>query len=124
MNLAEHAEHKWSQTGRCVYCDDCRVRLYQGKLPPRGKQKEFATETDDALETARAQFAAKVKKEWDERTPEQQTAFDQGKASYVPGDSIMDRMRRGNPYKGTDLAKWFNMGWQNAETAHFEDQES
>ena len=29
-----HIDHTWKQVGRCVYCDDCGVRLYQGKLPP------------------------------------------------------------------------------------------
>ena len=32
--LVPHMGHKWKQVGRCVYCDDCAARLYQGKLPP------------------------------------------------------------------------------------------
>ena len=31
--LYEHADCKWSQVGRCVYCDDHGVRLYQGDMP-------------------------------------------------------------------------------------------
>jgi hypothetical protein len=31
--IAEHVPHKWKQVGRCVYCDDCKTRLYQGRLP-------------------------------------------------------------------------------------------
>jgi hypothetical protein len=124
MNTADlsfHADHKWAQKSRCVYCETCQVRLYQGKLPPAGEQKEFATSLDKVLDKAREEVRAKRKKEWDERTPEQMAAYEQGKASYVPGESIMDRMERPNPYKGTDLAKWFNMGWSNAEGEHFEE---
>lgn len=32
--LAQHDEHAWKQVGRCVYCDDCGERLYQGTIPP------------------------------------------------------------------------------------------
>ena len=31
--FAHHAPHKWKQVGRCVWCHDCNVRLYQGTLP-------------------------------------------------------------------------------------------
>jgi hypothetical protein len=31
--FAFHMPHRWKQVGRCVYCDDCGVRLYQGTLP-------------------------------------------------------------------------------------------
>ena len=31
--LTEHQEHEWRQIGRCVYCQPCNVRLYQGTLP-------------------------------------------------------------------------------------------
>jgi hypothetical protein len=119
VNLADHADHTWSQKGRCVYCDTCKVRLYQGKLPVPGQQKNYATATDAVLNAAREHVLARVTKEWDERTPEQTAVWEQGRASYVMGESIMDRMRRGNPYKDTPLAKWFNLGWQNAENAHF-----
>lgn len=122
MNLSEHAGHNWSQQGRCVYCDTCNVRLYQGKLPAPGKQKEEAEAIDKMLDGVRAKVEAKVKKEWDERTPEQHKAWEEGRASYVAGESILDRMRRGNPYKGTDLASWFNLGWQNAETDYYQQE--
>ena len=124
MNLADHGDHKWSQQGRCVYCDTCGVRLFQGKLPAPGKQKEMASDTDTMLAAARAKFEAKTKKEWDERTPEQNQAWEDGRASYIEGESVMDRMRRGNPHKGTDLAKWHNMGWTNAEFAYYERRDS
>lgn len=29
----EHAGHVWEQVGRCVYCHDCGLRLYQGRIP-------------------------------------------------------------------------------------------
>lgn len=32
-----HIDHAWKQVGRCVYCDDCGERLYQGSLPPDRK---------------------------------------------------------------------------------------
>jgi len=32
-NIAKHNEHAWKQIGRCVYCDDCGERLYQGRIP-------------------------------------------------------------------------------------------
>lgn len=32
---------EWSQVGRCVYCDKCHHRLYQGTLP-EGKRKPCA----------------------------------------------------------------------------------
>jgi len=35
--LAEHEEHEWRQIGRCVYCQPCNVRLYQGTLPKSRK---------------------------------------------------------------------------------------
>lgn len=124
MDLAAHADHKWSQQGRCVYCDTCGVRLYQGKLPAPGKQKEEAESIDRLLADARAKFEAKTKKEWDERTPEQHKAWEEGKASYIDGESVLDRMERGNPYKGTPLAAWFNRGWTNAEFAYYERQRS
>lgn len=31
--LEIHEAHTWRQVGRCVYCDDCGERLYQGYLP-------------------------------------------------------------------------------------------
>lgn len=31
--LASHEGHQWKQIGRCVYCHDCDVRLYQGTIP-------------------------------------------------------------------------------------------
>jgi len=31
--LGRHASHTWKQIGRCVYCDDCKTRLYQGQIP-------------------------------------------------------------------------------------------
>jgi hypothetical protein len=37
--LAEHEEHDWRQVGRCVYCQSCDVRLYQGTLPANRKPK-------------------------------------------------------------------------------------
>jgi len=40
--LAEHQEHEWRQIGRCVYCQPCNVRLYQGTLPPNRKPKRSA----------------------------------------------------------------------------------
>lgn len=27
------ADHAWEQVGRCVYCTDCKRRLYQGTIP-------------------------------------------------------------------------------------------
>jgi len=120
MNLSDHAEHVWSQQGRCVWCDDCGIRLYQGKLPARGEQKEHATDIDNVLAPLRKKVEEKSKKAWEERTPEQNAAFEEGRASYVPGESIMDRMKRGNPYKGTDLAAWHNRGWQNAENDYYQ----
>src|SRR6266702_2094025 len=32
VDLARHADHKLSKHGRCVYCDTCNVRLYQGLM--------------------------------------------------------------------------------------------
>jgi hypothetical protein len=37
-NIEPHYPHTWRQVGRCVYCDDCGVRLYQGRLPADRKQ--------------------------------------------------------------------------------------
>lgn len=37
--LAEHQDHEWRQIGRCVYCQPCNERLYQGTLPPEKKGK-------------------------------------------------------------------------------------
>jgi len=122
-NLSSHADHTWSQHGRCVYCDDCDIRLYQGKLPARGDQKANAKSIDDILDATREKIIAKDKKEWEERSLDQEAAFEAGKASYVPGESIMDRMRRGNPHKGTNLAVWYNRGWQNAEGEYFSSKE-
>lgn len=31
--LELHEAHTWKQVGRCVYCNDCSERLYQGWLP-------------------------------------------------------------------------------------------
>jgi len=31
--IAEHDDHAWQQVGRCVYCHDCGLRLYQGTMP-------------------------------------------------------------------------------------------
>ena len=31
--IARHDDHTWEQVGRCVYCDDCGQRLYQGRIP-------------------------------------------------------------------------------------------
>jgi hypothetical protein len=46
-----HAAHTWKQVSRCVYCDDCGVRLYQGTLPadrrkPRKPPPEPAATTE------------------------------------------------------------------------------
>jgi hypothetical protein len=35
--LELHEAHTWKQVGRCVYCDDCQERLYQGRLPAERK---------------------------------------------------------------------------------------
>ena len=123
MDLGSHKDHKWKQVGRCVYCEVCNMRLYQGRLPAPGKQEEMATGLDDVLAAARAKVEKKVKKEWDERTPEQEAAYEEGKASYVIGESVMDRIRRGNPHKGTDLASWVNRGWHAAEGKYFRDED-
>jgi len=40
--LAEHAAHEWRQIGRCVYCQPCNIRLYQGTLPPERKGRKRA----------------------------------------------------------------------------------
>jgi hypothetical protein len=32
VDLARHADHKLSKHGRCVYCDTCGQRLYQGLM--------------------------------------------------------------------------------------------
>lgn len=31
--IGVHQEHFWKQVGRCVYCSDCNVKLYQGSIP-------------------------------------------------------------------------------------------
>lgn len=31
-DIAQHDAHKRKQVGPCVYCIDCNLRLYQGKL--------------------------------------------------------------------------------------------
>lgn len=36
--LIAHEAHTWKQVGRCVYCDDCGDRLYQGRLPKDRQQ--------------------------------------------------------------------------------------
>jgi hypothetical protein len=88
MDFADHADHTWSQQGRCVWCDDCGIRLYQGTLPARGEQKRQATDIDNMLAAARKRVEERDKKAWDERTPEQEAAYEEGRASYVPGESI------------------------------------
>ena len=73
MDLAEHADHKWEQHGRCVWCKTCGVRLYQGKLPKPGEQKMHAESLDALLAGARAKIESKVKKDESarlERVPE------------------------------------------------------
>lgn len=115
MNLSEHADHKWSQRGRCVYCDDCQTRLYQGRLPARGRQKEEALGIDQILDAARKDILEKHQKEWDERTTTQNEAWEQGRQAYVRGKSTLDRMKL-NPYKGTSLASWFSRGWNHEES--------
>lgn len=53
MNLAEHADHPWVQRGRCVYCETCRVRLFQGKVPKTdGARRAFALMMDRVLDDA------------------------------------------------------------------------
>ena len=37
--IDSHQDHTWKQVGRCVYCADCKVRLYQGKIPDHKKVK-------------------------------------------------------------------------------------
>jgi hypothetical protein len=49
--LTAHEAHTWEQVGRCVYCADCAVRLYQGRLPknkvpPRRLPPEPKTTTE------------------------------------------------------------------------------
>lgn len=31
--MSLHDDHIWERIGPCVYCDDCKVRLYQGRIP-------------------------------------------------------------------------------------------
>lgn len=33
VEIARHDGHEKRQSGRCVYCAECGVRLYQGRLP-------------------------------------------------------------------------------------------
>lgn len=39
-DIARHRDHLLRQVGRCVYCDDCNERLYQGTLPRKGVTDE------------------------------------------------------------------------------------
>jgi hypothetical protein len=36
--LEIHSDHTWKRIGRCVYCDDCNERLYQGRIPDDHKK--------------------------------------------------------------------------------------
>ena len=47
--VTPHEAHGWVQIGPCVYCKDCRVRLYEGELPterrPLCDEHEWDVET-------------------------------------------------------------------------------
>jgi hypothetical protein len=47
----KHEDCEWEQVGRCVYCNDHGIRLYQGTIPKdhakryvRGRQRNPATD--------------------------------------------------------------------------------
>lgn len=51
--FVDHEDHTWKQIGRCVYCHDCDMRLYQGRIPKdhtnvatARKQREPSTTTE------------------------------------------------------------------------------
>jgi hypothetical protein len=49
LAIMAHDEHEWEQVGRCVYCHDCGVRLYQGTIPPSHTAVQVKTERDYAV---------------------------------------------------------------------------
>jgi hypothetical protein len=54
--LSEHANHTWVDRGRCVYCDNCNIRLYQGRLPSTPEYKaDMIKFLDTAINQAKHQ---------------------------------------------------------------------
>jgi rhamnogalacturonyl hydrolase YesR len=47
--LGRHKRHSWSQVGRCVFCDGCGARLYQGS-PCTAAEKAELPDTGDCKE--------------------------------------------------------------------------
>lgn len=53
--FVSHVNHEWEQVGRGVYCQDCNVLLYHGRMPPVGPQRaELMTWLDLVASKARA----------------------------------------------------------------------
>ena len=38
LSIQPHEQHSWKQVGRCVWCEPCGVRLYQGTIPKEKKR--------------------------------------------------------------------------------------
>ena len=39
MSIVGHGMHAWKKVGRCIYCADCNVLLFQGTLPTSPEMK-------------------------------------------------------------------------------------
>ena len=61
MNITDHKDHEWEFRKPCVYCKDCNIRLYQGKLPKDQEGKESVGKALDSLiKAARLQNSSSI----------------------------------------------------------------
>lgn len=122
MKFSDHVSHEWQQVGPCVYCS-CGPRLYQGKLV---KDKAATAAAMDAITEAHEKKAAeRDRKEWAERTPEQERAYGEGREAFRDDFSVVDRLglnpytpkKTGKPlgHPDTQLMRWWSWGWDDVE---------
>lgn len=55
--IADHVDHEWIQSDKCVYCLPCQVRLYQGRLGNPENRVRHAKFLDDIITAARNRAA-------------------------------------------------------------------
>ena len=58
--IADHVDHEWVQMGGCVWCDNCQLRLYKGRLGNPENKVRQAQMLDDIIQAARNRAARRV----------------------------------------------------------------
>lgn len=119
-----------------ITCPKCGRRIgWSGELKDQPVckcgyvgSKEETDRLEKIFQEARVEFDKFHADRWAKATPEQKSAFEVGKASYIPGKRMMDKVGE-NPYsarnsgtKDHELYSWWNEGWTRSQNKYLESQ--